>query len=386
MGLVVFVTSSCDDKTKEEVADVIVLSRSSVAFAEKGGTTTISVASPSEWTASCPDSWVRLHPGYDQLAITVDGNATDEIRNSKITVKSASDEHQVSVHQAYSKSAVHLSLTASDRIDFDSEGESSIFTVVTNGTWDATSDAAWLRVVRDEERSTVTISADKNEGATSRAATLKITSTLGSTQESCEVAVSQICHAENPYYNILGDYRLYATNWYYGGSALGVGGTGTSCTIEQNEYRKSVNIKNLFLDGTVVEAVFNKEDGTLTIELGKRCLLQELEGGTMRAIFLTKINMDTRAFYAGILTATPGKGVDDQGQIRDALLLGGFDNTYKSLGLTVFQSGTYASFSDLFYASGTMYLVRAGEPATNAVEQAASAVTPSGDGPSAFNN
>ena len=35
--LVLCASSGCDDKNKEEVADVIVLSRSSVAFAQKGG-------------------------------------------------------------------------------------------------------------------------------------------------------------------------------------------------------------------------------------------------------------------------------------------------------------------------------------------------------------
>ena len=47
--LVLCASSGCDDKNKEEVADVIVLSRSSVAFAQKGGTTTVAVATPSDW-------------------------------------------------------------------------------------------------------------------------------------------------------------------------------------------------------------------------------------------------------------------------------------------------------------------------------------------------
>ena len=50
--LVLCTSSGCDDKNKEEVADVIVLSRSSVAFAQKGGTTTVAVATPSDWKVS----------------------------------------------------------------------------------------------------------------------------------------------------------------------------------------------------------------------------------------------------------------------------------------------------------------------------------------------
>ena len=50
--LVLCASSGCDDKNKEEVADVIVLSRSSVAFAQKGGTTTVAVATPIRPTMS----------------------------------------------------------------------------------------------------------------------------------------------------------------------------------------------------------------------------------------------------------------------------------------------------------------------------------------------
>ena len=138
--LIAFAASSCDDKTKEEIADVIVLSRSSVAFATEGGTTTISVASPSEWTATCPDGWVTLHPEGDYLTISVGSNATPDIRNAKITVKSDADQHEVDVRQAYALETVLLSTTAPKEISFDSEGEDYIFTLITNGEWTATPD------------------------------------------------------------------------------------------------------------------------------------------------------------------------------------------------------------------------------------------------------
>ena len=67
--LVLCASSGCDDKNKEEVADVIVLSRSSVAFAQKGGTTTVAVATPSDWKVSCPDDWVTLASEEDRKSV-----------------------------------------------------------------------------------------------------------------------------------------------------------------------------------------------------------------------------------------------------------------------------------------------------------------------------
>ena len=122
--LVLCASSGCDDKNKEEVADVIVLSRSSVAFAQKGGTTTVAVATPSDWKVSCPDDWVTLASEEGLLTISATSNTTDNVRNSKITVETAGDKQEIAVHQAFSWETVLLSTTASEEISLDSEGES----------------------------------------------------------------------------------------------------------------------------------------------------------------------------------------------------------------------------------------------------------------------
>lgn len=380
--LFAFATSSCDDKTKEEIADVIVLSRSSVAFATEGGTTTVSVASPSEWTATCPDGWVTLHPEGEYLTISVDNNATADTRNAKVTVKSAADEHEVTVHQAYALETVLLSTTAPEEISFDSEGESYIFTVVTNGEWTATCDADWLTIDCNRVNSTVTLSATGNP-ADHRTEMLTVSSTNGKETKSCKVAVAQDSHAENPYYKLLGYYGLYAQNWYYGGSPLGVGGTGTFCTVEQKEYRKSVYIKDLFVKGTVVEAAYDKQTGTLTVELGRNCLQVDLSASVTRAYYLMSINMNTGSFLGGTLTGTLGEGYnDDADQMRKAILLNGFSGGYTTLGLIGYQSQQYVSFGDLYYATGSMYLVEWDKPATATdVTRAAAGIVPAADFP-----
>lgn len=152
--LVLCTSSGCDDKNKEEVADVIVLSRSSVAFAQKGGTTTVAVATPSDWKVSCPDDWVTLASEEGLLTISAASNTTDNVRNSKITVETAGDKQEIAVHQAFSWETVLLSTTASEEISLDSEGESVLFTVVSNGQWSVTSDATGFRskATRSAER------------------------------------------------------------------------------------------------------------------------------------------------------------------------------------------------------------------------------------------
>lgn len=133
---------------------MIVLSRSSVAFAQKGGTTTVAVATPSDWKVSCPDDWVTLASEEGLLTISAASNTTDNVRNSKITVETAGDKQEIAVHQAFSWETVLLSTTASEEISLDSEGESVLFTVVSNGQWSVTSDATGFRskATRSAER------------------------------------------------------------------------------------------------------------------------------------------------------------------------------------------------------------------------------------------
>lgn len=350
--LVLCASSGCDDKNKEEVADVIVLSRSSVAFAQKGGTTTVAVATPSDWKVSCPDDWVTLASEEGLLTISAASNTTDNVRNSKITVETAGDKQEIAVHQAFSWETVLLSTTASEEISLDSEGESVLFTVVSNGQWSVTSDADWVSVESDPVSGTVRVGAPRNPDA-HRNATLTVRATKGSATESCKVTVSQISREENPYYQMLGYYGLHAENWYYGREPIGVSGTGTFCTVEEKEYRKSFYIKNLFLTGTVVEATYDKNTQTMSIELGRLCYTREISPTVSRFHYLYSINMQGGGFHNGMLTGRLGEGYnDDADETRKAILLNGFESPYTTLGIIGYQEQQWLSFGDLYYATG----------------------------------
>lgn len=382
MLLAVFATSSCDDKTKEEVADVIVLSRNSVAFAVEGGTTSVSIASPTAWNAVCAEDWIELTPEEGVLTISAAGNPGGDVRDARITVETAGDREEITVRQAFSRESVLLSTTVTEEVSFDSEGERYLFTVLTNGDWNAACDADWITVECDKVNNTVSLTAAPNAGE-HRRTTVMLEAARGSASKTCEVAVAQISHAENPYYRLLGYYGLHAENWYYGGSPIGVSGTGAFCTIEQKEYRKSVYIKNLFVDGMVVEATYDRQTEAIAIELGKMCLRVELSPSVVRGYYLMTVNINTGKFAGGTLRGTLGEGYnDDADEVRKAILLDGFGSDYPALGMIGQQQQQYVSFADLYYATGSMYLVEwdepAAGPAATAVTQAAAKMGPSG--------
>ena len=54
--------AGCSEQTKDSIADVIIVSQDKIAFDENGGTATVSVACPSEWTADCSADWIELVP------------------------------------------------------------------------------------------------------------------------------------------------------------------------------------------------------------------------------------------------------------------------------------------------------------------------------------
>ncbi|WP_290536155.1 BACON domain-containing protein [Alistipes sp.] len=373
-----FAAVGCSDKTQEEVADVINLSKRSVAFATEGGSTDIAVACPSQWEAACADTWVTLQPGEAVLTIVAEENPAAATRETVVTVKSANDEKTIAVRQAFSDEPVLLATSVEEELSFDSEGESYTFRVETNGTWTATCDADWLTVTCNPESSTVQLIAAKNSDA-HRTAEVTVSATRGDDTKSCPIAVAQISRDENPYYRFLGHYGLHAENWYYGGQLLGVSGTGTYCTVEEKEYRKSVYIKDLFTDGTVIEATYDKYTQQLTIPLGNICKTQEVSASVTRFYFPMTINMNESSFYSGTLTGTYGEGYNDiEEKMCPAIHLSGFHDEYPAFGLIGYQSQQYVHFVDLYYATGSMYFVRmdsGSETSGSGVTQAAARVT-----------
>ena len=360
LALPLLALSACSEETKEEVADVLIISKDKVAFPKEGGVATISVACPSEWHSSVSDqSWIKTTDDKDKVTITVTANETGDSRRSSVTLESATERKEILISQSWSGAVLSLKINGPESIELDSEGDSFKFTVETNAEWKVESSASWLTASMDGSLVSVTATAN---GEAHRDATVTVTATVGDKSESKEIKIAQISREENPYFQMLGNYGLYAERWYYGGNAVNVPGIGSYCTIEQKEYGKSFTIKNLFVDGTEYEASYDKDSKKMVLTLGSLCLTRTIEtSGDTYYYYMVQPNITERKFETGIIYGTVGTATDGKNENCPAILLDGFDEAYGSLGLIV-RIGTsqnMAMLSDVYYADGKMYFVKA---------------------------
>lgn len=355
------VISACNEITKDEIADILIVSQDNVAFTKEGGTATISVACPSEWHSSVSDqSWVSSKDGDGAVIITVLPNDTGNSRKAAVVLESASGKQEIGVSQSWSGVVLSLSVNGPENIELDSEGESFKFSVETKSEWDVETDASWLEVTADG--SVVSVTAAAND-ADHRDGTLTITASMGEKTESKTIKVSQISRDENPYFQMLGRFGLYAERWYYGGNPIDVPGIGTYCTIEQKEYGKSFIIKDLFVDGTEIEATYDKETKQMVLVLGALCLTKEVVLTQQTYYYyLVQPSISERKFESGILYGKVGAASDGSKDNCPAILLSGFDESYGALGLIVMimPGTTMAMLNDVYYADGEIYLVKDG--------------------------
>lgn len=354
------IVSACSETTKEEIADVLIISQDNVAFPKEGGTATISVACPSEWHSTVSDqSWITATDGDGKVTITASVNESGDSRRATVTLESATGKKEIGVSQSWAGATLSLTVNGPESIELDSEGESFKFSVETSAEWSVETKDSWLDLKKDG--AIVNVTASANEAA-HRDGSITITASAGGQTETKEIKISQISRDENPYFLMLGEFGLYAERWYYGGNAIDVPGIGTYCTIEQKEYGKSFLIKDLFVDGTEIEAAYDKETKKMVLTLGSLCLTRAITASQQTYYYyLVQPNIAERKFESGILYGAAGTASDGKNDNCQAILLSGFDAAYGALGLIVrvLPGNTTAMLSDVYYADGSMYLVKA---------------------------
>lgn len=365
IAIPLLVLSACGETTKEEIADVLLISQDNVAFPMEGGTATISVACPSQWhsfvssySSESGSAWITTTDSDGKVTITVTANETGDSRKASVTLASGTDTKEIKVSQSWSGAMLSLKINGPENMELDSEGDNFMFSVETNDEWNVKSDASWLTV--STEGKLVKVNAAANEGA-HRDATITVTASATGNSQSKEIKISQISRDENPYFQMLGSFGLYAERWYFGGNAINVPSIGSYCTIEQKEYGKSFTIKDLFVEGTEYEASYDKDTKKMVLTLGSLCLTRAFEQSDTYYYYLVQPNITERKFETGILYGTVGTATDGTSDNCQAILLEGFDEAYGSLGLIVRIGATtdLAMLSDVYYADGKMYFVRA---------------------------
>ena len=333
--------AGCSEQTKDSIADVIIVSQDKIAFDENGGTATVSVACPSEWTADCSADWIELVPEENTLLVTAQTNPTGQGRTASIALQTGADLQEISVFQAWSGSLVQLQVNAPEALEVISGGEEFAFSVSSNCEWTvglADETDTWISYSADYENGVVEVSVAANDTGESRSGEVVVSSTDGSIVESAAVAFSQMSKSDDPYYKMTGKFSLFAENWYRGDGYLDAPGVATQCTIEEKVYPDSLVIKNLFTDGTV---------------------MMNLTGGGFRAYYPVAIDLTSRGFTAKKVTGEYGEGTDENGVTKPAIILSGFDAPYNAFGLIASDGASYAFISDLYYAVGEMYLLKA---------------------------
>lgn len=356
--------SGCGEVAKDEVANVVLVSQDAVAFAENGGTATISVACPSDWSGDCPESWLKLEQSHESLVMTAEPNVTGKKRVASVLLTNGASSKEIKVTQAWSSELVQLYANSPESVKMDSEGDVFTFSVSSNSEWTITQSDSWLSVEPDRASGLVKVSAAVNGGDT-RTSSLVIKAGTAESEKAVTINITQISREENPYLRMLGYFGLYAENWYYQRQPLGNAGTASHCTIEQDVYGKSFKIKDLFRQGTEIIAGYDKEKEVMTIDLGRACLTLE-ESATLTYVFFpVAINFagDGGGFSTTMLTGTNGKGYSDEtGTERDAIHLNGMPSGYSSFGLVVYTGSSYAVDGGSYYADGKMYFVKADRP------------------------
>lgn len=364
------VISACSKITREETADVLLISQDEVAFPKEGGSATISVACPSEWHSTVSDkSWITAGDDGDCVTITVSANESGSVRNGTVILESGSGKTEITVSQSWSGAALSLKISGEEELELDSEGEEFIFTVETNDKWEVSSAADWLAIETDGNL--VKVSAAAN-GGERRDAKITVTASAGGEEMSREIKLSQISRGENPYFQMLGDFGLYAERWHYGGNVVDLPGIGTYCTIEQKEYGKTFTIRNLFVDGTEYEASYDKETKRMVLTLGSLCLSKEIASLTSTQYWYYYLVQLTEGKYeTGIIYGTAGTASDGTSDNCPAILLSGFDEAYGILGLIVkiMPAGSTNMLGDVWYADGKMYFVKTEKTDTDIDEQ-----------------
>lgn len=357
-----FLLAGCD--AEDDAA--LRLSDSSCAFPASGGRRTVTVATDRDSFAvelAGPDAdRFSVEPQADRFALVAGPNAEARALEAEALVRAGNVTLRIGIAQAPAAGGLSVK-PAPESWEFYSDGGTFTATVSAPGEWSAESDASWCEAAAGDALLTVT--AAPNEGGQREA---NVTVTCGA--EAVRLRFVQGTAAENPYCRLAGRWELWCDGWMYGDELSGEG-THTGCTLEVLEPWETFSVRNLFVDGTSIEAYYDPQARTLTVPLGWSVLHRYYY------YYLCTVNTSTLQFGPGTLT---GAVADDGLSVSFTGLEDGW-----GLGLVGYDGAQYVKFSDVWYAvSGNLTLKRPedrtpdGAPKASAAEAAPKRFLPGG--------
>lgn len=331
--------SACSDESDLRLQ----LSSTSCAFGASGGERTISVvASGFDWDILVQGGdaeWFTVTKKADGILIHAPQNTAFSVKKTSVVIRgevnATIDVIQESIPQAT------LSLIPSDEaFGFDSYGGTLTLTVSSNYPWTVDSDADWCKLTSKKEANTFTISADENNGE-KRTAHITVSAGPEGNKQAVTFTLTQYTVAENPYLAMVGNWTLYSNQWLLGGQHVAAG-TYVSFTIQEGVVKDTYVIRDLILKGMELEVYYNPKDSSMSIPLG------------------SFVGKSTNGLYACYLCATNMT----TGSVKSAMITGTISADYHTITLSGFEAGfglgiigkdglSLASFSDLYYATGS---------------------------------
>lgn len=156
---------------------------SQLAFPAEGDTKSLYVNTPSAWTATVSDSWVKLDTsegvGPKTVQVTVQPNDNAYERTASITVSTGTLSRTITVTQGWN-SVVQVDPTY---LVFPVSGSSRQIAITANVGWSLSTTASWITLSRQsgQGNATVTVTASANKSSAERSASIYLRNASGAT-------------------------------------------------------------------------------------------------------------------------------------------------------------------------------------------------------------
>lgn len=341
------VGGGCSDEREDRTLEQIALSRNTVIFAVKGGTTAVSVAAPGTWEAQTAAAWLELRQEGTTLTVTADPNdETTSVREAVIDITSGSEKASLSVRQEPA-APVSVTVKTSDNREIDSEGGTFTIAVTADCDWEASLQdpvEGWELTV-DKATGICQVRAAAN-GGEAKTGTILVTAGSDKLNQKETIAVRQISRAENIYYNFTGKWSMYAPAWSQGNTPTGQDGMFAHCTIEEIDYKyDKLGMYGLMIGGSSLEMLeVDRKNKICTIPLGY-LVGATIANGYEFYLYLVAVNFSEGKYSTGDMI---GELSDDAQTV--GLKLPGSYNQLGLIGYNVYLGYTF--FNNLFYATG----------------------------------
>lgn len=170
----------------------LTVSPSTVSFGSDANNQKVTVNTDGTFTTSKNDSWISVSTSGSSITISVTENTAKTSRSGSVTVSlsdltSGSLSQTIAVSQAGKDYYLNVDKTS---ISAGSSSSSESFTITSNDTWSASSDAGWakLSATTGSGDKTITVSIDANASTSSRSGTITVKGTNSGTKT---ISVSQ---------------------------------------------------------------------------------------------------------------------------------------------------------------------------------------------------